>query len=78
MQRFFDRGAAEFVRCSQTHATLDATSSEPHRKPVGVVIPSGPFGIFGGRLAAELSAPDDERLVEQTALLQVREQTSNR
>ena len=73
-KRFVDGGAAEFVGLADADAALDAAAGHPHREAVGVVVAAGALGVFGGRLAAELAAPDDERLVEQPALLQILEQ----
>ena len=39
---------------------------------------SRPFAFLGHRRAAELAAPDDQRLVEQAAALQVLEQAGDR
>ena len=42
------------------------------------MVAAGALGVLGGRLPAELAAPDDQRLVEQAALLQVLEQAGDR
>ena len=70
-KRLFDGGGAEFVGRADADAALDAAAGHPHGEAVGVVVAAGAFGVFGRRLAAELAAPDDERLVEQAALLEV-------
>ena len=73
-----DGGAAQLVGLADADAPLDAAAGHPHREAVGVVVAAGPLGVLGGRLAAELAAPDDQRLVEQAALLQVLEQAGDR
>ena len=78
MERFFDGGGSEFVGGPYAHAPLDPTAGHPHGKAIGVVVPSGPFGVLGCRLATEFSAPDDQRLVEQSASFEVRDQTGDR
>ena len=42
------------------------------------MVPPGPLGVFGRRLAAELAPPDDQRALQQAALLQVFDQSGNR
>ena len=78
VEAVLDGGAAEFVGLADAGAALDAAARHPHREAVGVVVAAGPLGVLGGRLAAELAAPDDQRLVEQAAPLQVLEQAGDR
>ena len=77
-KRILDGGAAEFVGLADADAALDAAAGQPHGEAVGVVVAAGALGVLGGRLPAELAAPDDQRLVEQAALLQVLEQAGDR
>ena len=42
------------------------------------MIAAGALGVFGGRLAAEFAAPDDQRLLEQAALFQILQQAGDR
>ena len=53
---------------------FDAAAGEPHGEGVDVVVAAGRFADLAHRRAAELAAPDDERVVEQAALLQVVDQ----
>ena len=54
---------------------LDAAAGQPHGEAVEVVVAADEFAArFAHRRAAELAAPDDERVVEQPALLEVGEQ----
>ena len=73
-----DGRAAELVGLADADAALDPAAGHPHREAVGVVVAAGPLGVLGGRLAAELAAPDDQGLVEQAAPLQVLEQAGDR
>ena len=72
---------AELVGRAVDVAALDAAAGQPHREAVVVVVAAVDLaGVRAGRRqldrrrAAELAAPDDQRVVEQPALLQVREQ----
>ena len=67
---------AELVGRADDVAPLHAAAGQPHREAVGIVVAAVPF--LGHRRAAELAAPDDQRLVEQAALLEVREQAGDR
>src|SRR5262249_60262423 len=57
---------------------LHAPAGQPNGEAVGVVIASGALRVLGGRLSAELPAPDDERRVQESAPLEVLNQSSNR
>ena len=59
-----------------TIASLDAAAGQPHREAQAVVVAAlGPFGIRG---PAKLAAPDDQRVLEQSAGFQVLEQRGDR
>ena len=68
-----DRAVTDFVGGSVGHAPLDPAAREPGREALAVVVAAGGrVGItFGDGKPADLSAPMDERRVEQPALLQV-------
>jgi hypothetical protein len=76
----FDDAEAEVVGAAVGDAGLDAAAGEPHRVGVLVVVAPGlgARAVAGDALpqrrAAELPAPDDQRVVEQPALLEVRHQ----
>ena len=64
----------EIVGFPMGHASPNAPSREPHRVTLGVVVASViiPFeDALTVDRAAELSPPDDQRIVKQTALLEV-------
>ena len=66
---------AEFVGRAVGDAAFDAAAGQPGAEALGMVIAAGAFGA--GR-AAEFGAADDERLVQQSALLEVLEQAGDR
>ena len=70
-----DRLVAQFIGTADTDASLDAAAGHPHGESRGVVVAPGAFGVLGRWLSAELASPDDERLVEQSASLQVAKQS---
>ena len=61
----FDGVAAQLVGPADAGSPLDSAAGHPHREAVRVVVAPGPLRVLGGRLAAELAAPDDQGLVEQ-------------
>ena len=64
---------AELVGLAERDARLDAAAGQPHREGVGVMV-AAVVAALHHRRAAEFAAPDDERVVEQPALLQIRDQ----
>ena len=67
---------AELVGRAVDDAALDAAAGQPGREAVRVVVAA--VAALGTRRSAELRAPDDDRLVEQAAALQVVEQGRDR
>ena len=67
---------SQFVGRSVHGALLDASTGQPDREAVGVMIAS--VGVFGTGGASELGTPDDQRFVEQASLFEVLEQTGDR
>src|SRR3954447_3951653 len=64
-----DRGEPELVGPAVADAPLHAAAGQPDRISLGVVVAAvGPLGV---RRAAELGAPEDQRVVEQAADLEV-------
>ena len=78
MEALVDADRAELVGVADAGAALDAAAGHPHREAVGVVVAARALRVFRRRLAAELAAPDHERLVEQAAALEVLEQARDR
>ena len=69
---------SKLICLSNTDAALDAASRHEHREPVGVVVTPGSLGIFSGRLAPELSTPDNQGLIQQSTLLEILDESSDR
>ena len=81
VDRVLDGLEAELVGRAVDVAALDAAAGQPHREAVVVVVAAVDLAGVGARVrqldrrrAAELAAPDHQRVVEQAALLQVGEQ----
>ena len=66
-----DGVVAELVGRAVGDAALDAAAGQPDREALDVVVAAV---ALGHRRAAELAAPDDQRVVEHAALLQVLDQ----
>src|SRR5262245_19741985 len=64
-----DGPVAELVAGSVANAALDAGAGQPGDERPTVVVAAG--GALGERHAAELGGPDDQRVFQQAALLQV-------
>src|SRR2546422_899598 len=77
VDRLVDHVVAKLVRLAVRVAAPDAGAREPDgeaaRMMVAAVVVGGQRSLTVDR-AAELAAPDDERVVEQAALFEVREQ----
>ena len=67
----FDGVVAQFVGGAVADAALDAAAGDPHREALDVVIAAV---ALGHRRAAELAAPDHQRVVEHAAFFQVGDQ----
>jgi len=65
---------ADRIGFAVNDAALDAAAGEPGAKGLRMMVAAV---AFGARRAAELGPPDDERFVEQTALLEVGEQAGD-
>ena len=71
--RVLDGVEAELVGLAEGDARLDAAAGQPHGEGVGVMV-AAVVAALDHRRAAELAAPDDQRVVEQAALLEVLDQ----
>ena len=69
---------SEFIRGSNFSATFHPATGHPHGESVAVVISATSFGILGGRLPTEFTAPDDQRVVEHSAFFEVFQKSGNR
>jgi hypothetical protein len=61
----------ELVGFADNGAGFRAAAGEPHREGVDVMIATGGVAVFAHGSAAEFAAPDDERVFEETAGLEV-------
>ena len=66
---------AEIVGAADGGAGFDAAACHPHGEAGGIVVASVAF--FTHRRAAELTAPDDERFIEQAAGFEIAQQTGD-
>ena len=71
VKAILDGGAAELIGPAHAGAAPDAAAGHPHREAERVMVAARALAEFRGRLAAELAAPDDQRLIQQTAAFQV-------
>src|SRR5678816_4368913 len=71
-----DRLEAELIGGAVHDAALDSTTRKPRGEAKAVMV--APFGPLGGRSASELTPPDDQRVVEQTARFKILQQRGNR
>ena len=71
-----DGYVAEFIRRSVGEAALDAAACHPGGEALVVVIAA--VAALGVGRAAELAAPQDQRIVEQAACFQVLQQARDR
>ncbi len=65
VQLVLDGAEAEVVGGADGGAGFDATARHPHREAGRIVVAAVAF--LAHRRAAELTAPDDERLIEKAA-----------
>src|ERR1043166_8456554 len=76
MHAVFNGAEAELVRRADYFAAPDSATAHPGREAVGMMI-AAVFALHHRR-AAELAHPDQQRAVEQPALLQIADETGNR
>src|SRR5262249_35005143 len=72
-------GVADLVGAAVARAALDPGAGHPDREAARAVVAAGVGRVAAGRelrdrQPTELAAPDDQRVLEQAALLEVREQ----
>ena len=70
------REMAELVGLAVAEAGPDAAAGEPVKETEGIVIASN--AVLRHRLTAEFATPDDQRVVQKTALFEVGEKAPNR
>src|SRR4051812_4186535 len=77
-----ERIVAELVRFAIADAGLDAAAGHPNRESIRMMVAAHRLGVFDFSLqewrAAKPAAPDDKRVVQQAALLEVFDQGGRR
>ena len=70
---------AEFISLPVGGASLDSAAGQPHREPLHMVVPAD-LALIGLRhwRPAEFSAPDDQGVIEHTAVLEIPHQCGGR
>ena len=72
VQTILDGMQTDFVRATDDSPTFHTAACHPHGKSVGIVVATVPF--FAHWRPTKFAAPNDERFVEQSALLEIAEQ----
>ena len=74
------RCGAEFIRCAIDRAAFHPAAGEEGGERLGVVVAARIVVAISvlDRLASELAAPDDERIVEKISLFQIRDERGER
>ena len=79
--RLVDSLKANVIGCSVDRAALDPTASQPHAEAPVIVIATGlrfaVSGEFDRRSPTKLASPQDQRILKQTSLFQIRHESSN-
>src|SRR5205823_4540958 len=76
VQPILDGMEAELVRRADRLAAADSPARHPHRESGRVVI--APVAFFALRRATELATPDDQRVLEHAARLEILQQPGDR
>ena len=71
----FDGSQPKYIGSAIAETGFDSATGHPDRETVVIVVT--PFLAFGSRGSAKFSSPQDQRLVEQSALFKIREQRGN-
>ena len=64
---------SQLIGFAQRDAGLDAAAGQPHRERVGMMVAAVAAALHHRR-AAKFAAPDDQRVLEHAALLQILDQ----
>src|SRR5579875_4027840 len=74
VDNILDGVVAEIIGGTVGQAALDGTTGEPHRKTFDMVVAAWSSLALEHWRAAKLTAPDHQRIVQQAALLQIRQE----
>ena len=78
MDAVLNRFEPELIGGTVRHPSSDSGTGQPHGEAVGIVISPRRVLAFAEWHATELTAPDDQRFVQQPAFFKIRQQRSNR
>jgi hypothetical protein len=67
----------QLIGCPPGKALLHPRAGQPHRKAAGVVIATGPV-LLGIGSSSEFRTPPDQRILQQPALFEIRQQSGDR
>ena len=76
VHRVLGRVITILIRCTVTHPTPHTSTGHPHRETLGIVVTSI-CGALSGRSSAKLTAPENQSVVQQSALFQVGQQSGD-
>ncbi len=62
---------APLITFARSHAALDATAAEPVGEDIRIVVTT--FATLGAWHATKLGGPEDDRIIEQTTLFQIKD-----
>ena len=77
MEDIVNRAAANLIGCPDRCAALDAASGHPGGEAVAVVIATAARSVLRRWLTTELTAPDDQRVLQESSFLEVLNQPGN-
>src|SRR5215510_4333156 len=72
---FFNRAQPDLIRGADDLSAFDTAAGHPHRETPGVVV--APVAFLVEWRAAEFTAPYDQRRIEQSARLQIGQQSGD-
>jgi len=72
------RNESEIIRGAMDRPNPGTAACHPHREAVVVMITPRKRGELRDRCATELAAPDDERRIQESPCLEIREEASDR
>jgi len=74
MDSILHRAESHFISCPKNAASLHTSARQPHCKRIDVMIAASRFAWFTHRRATELSAPDYQRVFEQSTGFEIKYQ----
>lgn len=72
----FDGVKTKFICAAMDGSTFDSAPRHPHTETIGMMVSA--ITALGARRAAKLGRENDKRLVQQSPLFQILQQTGNR